>query len=70
MNEIFATFLNLMKYCLEHFHYHLNCQDISDNRGDNELCLVKSSQNTVNASYLFKCHEIDVNERDLQLSCM
>ena len=53
-----------------YFHYHLNNQDISDDRGDNELCLVKSSRNTVNASYLFKLHQIDVNKRDLQPSCM
>ena len=45
-----------MKNDLVYFHYHLNCQDISDNRGDNELCLVKSSQSTVNASYLFEFH--------------
>ena len=56
-----------MKYKYEMFKY---CQDISDNRGDNELCLVKSSRNTVNASYLHKFHLIDMNERDLKLSCM
>ena len=59
-----------MKNDFVYFHYRLNCQDISDNRVDNELCLVKSSQNTVNASYLFIFHQIDVNEQDLQLSCM
>ena len=41
-----------MKNDLVYFNDHMNCQDISDNRDDNELCLVKSSQNTVNASYL------------------
>ena len=59
-----------MKNDLAYFHYRLNCQDISDNRGDNELYIVKSSQNAVNVSYLFKFHQIDVNEGVLQLSCM
>ena len=65
-----ATFLHVMKYDFVYLHYHLNCQDINDNRGDNENGPVESSQNTVNASYLFIFHQIDVNEQDLQLSCM
>ena len=59
-----------MKNDFVYFHYHLNCQDINDNRGRNEFGLVESSQNTVNASYLFEFHQLDVNERDLELSCM
>ena len=48
----------------------MNSLDTNDNRGDNEFGLVESSQNTVNASYLFEFHQLDVNERDLELSCM
>ena len=59
-----------MKNDFVYFHYHLNCQDINDNRGRNEFCPVESSQNTVNASYLFKIHQGDVNERYLQHSCI
>ena len=59
----FATFLHVMKNDLVYFHYHLIGQDINDNKGDNELCLVKSNQNTVNVSYLFTFLQINVNER-------
>ena len=51
-----------MKNDFVYFHYHINCQDICDNRGDNELCLVKSSQNTPKASYHLKVHQLEVNE--------
>ena len=51
-----------MKNDLIYFHYHMNCLDISDNRGDNELGVVESSQNTLNASYSLKLHQPDVNE--------
>ena len=53
-----------MKNDFVYFHYHLNRQDINDNTGDNEFGPVESSQNTVNASYLFKFHQIDVKELD------
>ena len=59
-----------MKNDFVYFHYHLNCQDINDNRGDNEKCPVESSQNTLNSSYLFKFLQINVNEQDFQLHCM
>ena len=59
-----------MKNDFVYFYYHMNCLDISDNRGDNDNGLVESIQNTVNASYLFKFHQIDVNELDLKLFSM
>ena len=51
-----------MKNDLVYFHYRLNCQDINDNRGYNEIAVVLSSQNTVNASYHLKFHQLDVTE--------
>ena len=61
MNEI-CNLLACNEELLSYFHYHLNGQDVNDNSGDNELCLVKSNQNTVNVSYLFKFLQINVNE--------
>ena len=43
----FETYLDVIKNKMTYFHYHEKCQDITDNRGDIELDLMESSQNTV-----------------------
>ena len=40
-------YLDKIKKKQVYFHYHLKCQDIADNRGDIELDLSESKQNTV-----------------------
>ena len=51
---VFPSFLNVNKKYIVHFHYHLKCQDITDNEGDIELESMESSQNTVFACNLLK----------------
>ena len=41
-----SNFLNVNKRLIVHFHYHLKCQDITDNEGDIELESMESSQKT------------------------
>ena len=43
---VFQSFLKVNKRLIVHFHYHLKCQDITDNEGDIELESMESSQNT------------------------
>ena len=43
----YETYLDLFKNQMIYFHYHQKCQDITDSKGDIELDLPKSSQNTV-----------------------
>ena len=43
----FEASLDVVKKTMIQFHYHQKCQDITDNRGDIELDLIQSSQNTV-----------------------
>ena len=43
----FETDLDVIKKVMIYFHYHQKCQDITDNRGDIEVDLMESSQNTV-----------------------
>ena len=43
----FEAYLDEMKEKHVYFQYHLNCQDITDNAGDNKLYLMESIQNTV-----------------------
>ena len=43
----FETYLDVIKKTMIYFHYLQKCQDITDNRGDIELDLIQSSQNTV-----------------------
>ena len=40
-------YLDKIKKKQVYFHLHLKCQDIADNRGDIELDLSESNQNTV-----------------------
>ena len=43
----YQLYLDVIKKEMIYFHYHQKCQDITDNRGDIELDLIQSSQNTV-----------------------
>ena len=43
----FESYLDVIMKKMIYFHYHQKCQDITDNRGDIELDLIQSSQNTV-----------------------
>ena len=43
----FETYSDIIKKKMIYFHYHQKCLDITDNRGDIELDLIQSSQNTV-----------------------
>ena len=43
----FETYLDVIKKTMIYFHYHQKCQDINDNRGDIELDLIQSNENTV-----------------------
>ena len=43
----FEIYLDVIKKIMISFHYHQKCQDITDNRGDIELDLIQSCQNTV-----------------------
>ena len=43
----FETYLDVIKKTMIYFHYHQKCQDITDNRGDIELDLIQSNENTV-----------------------
>ena len=43
----FKTYLDVIKKTMIYFHYHQKYQDITDNRGNIELDLIQSSQNTV-----------------------
>ena len=43
----YELYLDVIKKEMIYFHYHQKCQDINDNRGDIELDLIQSSQNTV-----------------------
>ena len=49
-----SKFLKVNKRLIVHFHYHLKCEDITDNEGDIELESMESSQNTVFACNLSK----------------
>ena len=44
-----------------YFQYHLNCQNIHDNKGDNEFYLMKSCHNTANACLYLKSHKFNLN---------
>ena len=43
----YELYLDVIKKKMIYFHYHQKCQDITYNRGDIELDLIQSSQNTV-----------------------
>ena len=43
----FESYLDVIMKKMIYFHYHQKCQDITDNRGDIELDLIQTSQNTV-----------------------
>ena len=43
----FETYLVVIKNKMIYFHYHLKCHDITENRGDIEVDLIQSIQNTV-----------------------
>ena len=48
-------FLNINNKWTFYFHYHLKCQNITDNEGDIELKTIESSQNTGIACNLSNC---------------
>ena len=43
----FEIYLDVIKEKMIYIHYHQKCQDITDNKGDIELDIIQSSQNTV-----------------------
>ena len=43
----FETYLVVIKNKMIYFHYNLKCHDITENRGDIEVDLIQSIQNTV-----------------------
>ena len=48
------------------FHYHLKCQDITDNRGDIEIYLIDSSQNSLFIDNYMKLCQFNTNQWDLK----
>ena len=61
----FETYLDVVKKKMLKFHYHLKCQVITDNRGDIEVYLMISSQNTVFIDNYMKLCQFNNNKRDL-----
>ena len=49
-----------------YFQYHLNRQNIHDNKGDNEFYLMRSCHNTANACFYLKSHEFNLNRLSLK----
>ena len=46
--------------------HHLNCQHIHDQNGAIEVDLLQSSRNTNSHCYYWKCHQHDLNRRELK----
>ena len=60
-STVFQTFLNINKKWTVYFHYHLKCQNITDNESDIEFETIESSQNTGIACNVSKCHLFNEN---------
>ena len=56
-----------LRKAIIYFHYHLNCQYIHDKNGDIEVYLVQSSRKANSYCYYWKCHQHDLNRRELKL---
>ena len=61
----FETYLDVVKKKMVWFQYHLKCQDITDNRGDIEVYLMISSQNTVFIDNYVNLCQFNTNQSDL-----